>query len=255
MGESFAFIDLHCHTSASFDSLASPQAVVRAAAARGLTHLAVTDHDRIDGALRARDAAPEGLTVLVGEEIRTADGDLIAVFLERAIPPGLPVADTIAAVREQGGLVGVPHPFDRLRGSLAGSPGTATTRMVAADGLIDWIEVYNARAIGRANERAASFAREHGLPGVAVSDSHSTLEVAVACTRLPGDPSSPAGLLAALSGAAPGLVPGPELITGRASYAVRLLGPVAKAVQWARGNRRIQPATPGVGPVAGSAER
>jgi predicted metal-dependent phosphoesterase TrpH len=139
MGESPAFVDLHSHTSASFDSLASPQAVVRAAAARGLTHLAVTDHDRIDGALRARDAAPDGLTVLVGEEIRTADGDLIAVFLERPVPPGLPVADTIAAVREQGGLVGVPHPFDRLRGSLAGGGGTTAEWIVSAAGLVDWI--------------------------------------------------------------------------------------------------------------------
>jgi predicted metal-dependent phosphoesterase TrpH len=252
MGESPAFVDLHCHTSASFDSLASPQAVVRAAAVRGLTHLAVTDHDRIDGAQRARDAAPDGLTVLVGEEIRTADGDLIAVFLERPIPPGLPVADTIAAVREQGGLVGVPHPFDRLRGSLAGSGGTAPGGgMAAAAGLVDWIEVFNARAFGRANERAANFAREHGLPGVAVSDSHSTMEVAVACIRLSGDPSSPAGLLAALLGATPGA----DLITGRASYAVRLLGPVAKAVQWARGNRRIRPATSGAGPIAGTAGR
>jgi hypothetical protein len=246
MGESPAFIDLHCHTSASFDSLASPRAVVRAAAARGLTHLAVTDHDRIDGALRARDAAPEGLTVLVGEEIRTADGDLIAVFLERAIPPGMPLGETIAAVREQGGLVGVPHPFDRLRGSLAGSGGGADG-MAGAAGAVDWIEIYNARAIGRANERAAAFAREHDLPGVAVSDSHATLEVAVACIRLSGDPSSPAGLLAAL--------PGADLITGRASYAVRLIGPVAKAVQWARGNRRIRPEESGAGRIAGSAER
>ncbi len=66
-----AFIDLHCHTSASFDSLADPAKVVRAAVARGLTHLAVTDHDRIDGALRARDAAPAVLTVIVGQEVRT----------------------------------------------------------------------------------------------------------------------------------------------------------------------------------------
>jgi hypothetical protein len=106
---------------------------------------------------------------------------------------------------------------------------------------------------------------------VAVSDSHSTLEVAVACIRLLSDPSTPAGLLAALSGDPAGAfaaasagggsgalsaaTTGPELITGRASYAVRLLGPVAKAVQWARGNRRIRPATPGMGPMAGSAER
>jgi predicted metal-dependent phosphoesterase TrpH len=242
-----AFIDLHCHTSASFDSLASPEAVVRAASARGLTHLAITDHDRIEGALQARDAAPDGLTVIVGEEIRTADGDLIAIFLERAVPPGLPVADTIAAVRQQGGLVGIPHPFDRLRGSLLGGSDSAAGGIAAAAGLVDWIETHNARAIGRANERAAAFAHEHGLPGVAVSDSHSTMEVGVAWTRLPGDPSTPAGLLAALAGA--------ELVTGRASFAVRLLGPVAKAVQWARGNRRIRPPTAGAGLAAGSPQR
>ena len=242
-----AFVDLHCHTSASFDSLASPPAVVRAASARGLTHLAITDHDRIEGALRARDAAPDGLTVIVGEEIRTADGDLIAIFLERAIPPGLSVADTIAAVRQQGGLVGIPHPFDRLRGSLAGGGDSATDGMAVTAGLVDWIETHNARAIGRANERASAFAREHGLPGVAVSDSHSTMEVGVAWTRLPGDPSTPAGLLAAL--------PGAELVTGRASFAVRLLGPVAKAVQWARGNRRIRPPTTGAGLATGSPQQ
>src|SRR5215204_1947685 len=94
-----AFIDVHCHTSASFDCLARPRDVVRLAAARGLTHLVVTDHDRIDGALAARDAAPPGLTVIVGEEVRTADGDLIAAYLERAVAPGMSAVETVAAVR------------------------------------------------------------------------------------------------------------------------------------------------------------
>ena len=234
-GEPRSFVDLHCHTNASFDSLAAPEAVVRAAVARGLTHLAITDHDRIEGALRARDVAPAGLTVLVGEEIRTADGDLIAIFIERAVPPGMPAVDTIAAVREQGGLVGIPHPFDRFRGSLGGGTDTASAGgIVAAAGLVDWIETWNARALGRANEHAAAFALDHGLPGVAVSDSHVPLEVAVAYTSLPGDPSDPDRLLAAL--------PGAELVTGRASYVVRLLGPFAKAVQRARGNARVRSA-------------
>ncbi|MFP5342590.1 MAG: PHP domain-containing protein, partial [Candidatus Limnocylindria bacterium] len=100
-----AFIDLHCHTSASFDCLSRPRDVVAAASARGLTHLVVTDHDRIDGALEARDAAPPDLTVIIGEEIRTTEGDLVCAFIERAIPPGRSALDTIAAVREQGGLV------------------------------------------------------------------------------------------------------------------------------------------------------
>ena len=228
-----AFVDLHCHTSASFDSLASPSAVVRAAAARGLTHLAITDHDRIDGALRARDAAPAGLTVIVGEEVRTADGDLIAVFLERAVAPGRPARDTIAEVREQGGLVGIPHPFDRLRGSLL-----RDARLEAIGPLVDWVEAYNARVIGGSgNERAAAFARELGLPGVAVSDAHSVLEVGVAYAAVGGDPSTPEGLVAALASI--------ELVPGRASYFVRTVTPIAKLVNRARGNRRVPPSPAG----------
>ena len=226
-----AFIDLHCHTSASFDSLARPGDVVRAAAARGLTHLVVTDHDRIDGALAARAVAPAGLTVIVGEEVRTADGDLIAAYLERAVAPGMSAVETVAAVREQGGLVGIPHPFDRLRGSML-----LDARMSTLVSLVDWVEVHNARLVGGGNERATELAREHGLAGVAVSDAHSVLEVGVAYTALDGDPSTPAGLLAAL--------PSAEIVPGRASYVIRLWTPVAKTVNHLRGNRRIHPGAP-----------
>jgi predicted metal-dependent phosphoesterase TrpH len=233
-----AFVDLHCHTSASFDSLATPAAVVHAAAARGITHLAITDHDRIDGALEARDrAATEapGLTVLVGQEIRTTEGDLIGVFLREAIPPGLSPADAIAAVRAQGGLVGIAHPFDRFRGSV-GRGESETLEALAAT--VDWIEIWNARLIiGDGNARAAELATRAGVTGVAVSDSHTTLEVGVAATIMPGDPSTPEGLRAALAGTL-GRV---ELLTGRASAYVRLLGPVAKLLQRARGRGRIQP--------------
>jgi predicted metal-dependent phosphoesterase TrpH len=225
-----AFVDLHCHTSASFDCLARPGSVVRAAAERGLTHLAITDHDRIDGALRARDAAPPGLTVIVGEEVRTADGDLIALFLDRPVAPHRPVAETIADVREQGGLVGIPHPFDRFRGSMLKDP-----RLEAMAPLVDWVEAHNARVVGgQRNEQAAAFAAVHGLPGVAVSDAHSTLEVGVAYNVLEGDPSTPGGLLAALAAV--------ELVRGRATYFVRLWTPVAKGVNRVRGNGRRRPA-------------
>ena len=227
------FIDLHCHTSASFDSLATPRSVVRAAASRGLTHLAVTDHDRIDGALRARDAAPEELTVIVGEEVKTADGDLIAVFIENLVPPGLSASETIAAIRDQGGLVGVPHPFDRLRGY--GRKSGADLAAIAE--AVDWIEAYNARVIGgSANERAALFAREHGLPGICASDSHTVMEVGISYNAVAGDMSTPAGLLAALNRV--------EMHPHRASYYVRAWTPLAKIIQSARGNgrRRAQPA-------------
>jgi predicted metal-dependent phosphoesterase TrpH len=222
-----AFVDLHCHTSASFDCLARPESVVRAAAKRGLTHLAITDHDRIEGALRARDAAPAELTVIVGEEIRTADGDLIALFLERAVAPGRSARDTIAEVRGQGGLVGIPHPFDRHRGSMLKDP-----RLEAIGRTVDWVEAHNARVVGGSgNERAAAFAHELGLPGVAVSDAHSVIEVGVAYTVVDGDPSTAAGLLAALESL--------ELVPGRASYIVRTLTPISKLVNRARGNTRV----------------
>jgi len=229
-----AFVDLHCHTRASFDSLSRPRDVARAAAERGLTHLAITDHDRLDGALEAKEYAPAGLTVLVGEEIKTTAGDLIGLFLEEAIPPGLSPSEAIAAVREQGGLVGIPHPFDRFRNSLARGE-----ELEALVGLVDWVEVHNSRLVGRGNEQAALFAIRHGLPGVAVSDAHSVLEVAVSYSVLEGDPSTPVGLLAAL--------PPVSLVTSRASYLVRLVTPVAKAVQRVRGNGRARPVGTGTG--------
>ena len=173
-----AFIDLHCHTSASFDCLSDPAKVVRAAALRGLTHLVVTDHDTIDGALRARDLAPGNLTVIVGEEVRTADGDLIAAFLDRPVSPGASAADTIAAIRDQGGLVGIPHPFDRYRGSLL-----RDARLASLAGSVDWVETHNARVVGGGNDQAVAFAQEHGRPGVAVSDAHTLLEIGRASCR------------------------------------------------------------------------
>jgi predicted metal-dependent phosphoesterase TrpH len=238
-----AFADLHTHSRGSFDSLSDPGKMMRAAVSRGLTHLAITDHDRIDVALRARDRAPAGLTVIVGEEVRTLDGDLICLFLERAVAPGRSAAETIEAVRAQGGLVGIPHPFDRYRGSLLRD---ATMASLAAK--VDWVETHNARLIGRGNEDAATFARENGLPGIAVSDAHSILEIGVAYMALDGDPSTPAGLLAALSTS--------ELVPGRATFTIRAWTPFAKLVNRARGNVRVRPsasveAVPGSDPGTG----
>ena len=228
-----SFVDLHCHTSASFDSFASPRAVVAAAARRGLTHVAITDHDRLEGALEARAAAPEGLTVLIGEEIRTRDGDLIAVFLDEAIPPGMSAVETIAAIRAQGGLVGIPHPFDRFRGSLSRGDVLRTLESLATT--VDWVEAWNARLVfGEGNARAAELAVAAGVPGIAVSDAHTTVEIGVAYTAMHGDPSTADGLRAALATT-------PELIMGRASAYVRLVSPVAKTFNRVRGRGRVKP--------------
>ena len=229
--DEWAFVDLHCHTSASFDSLAAPARVAAVAAHRGLTHLAITDHDRINGALEAQAAAPDGLTVIVGQEVRTTEGDLIGTFLTRAVPRDLSPAEAIAAIREQGGLVGIPHPFDRLRGSL----GAALERLGDLAARVDWIEAWNARLVfGDGNARAAALAHDSGVPGVSVSDAHTTLEIGVASTALSlaaGDPGTTAGLLA-------GLAAEPRLMTGRASIYVRAVTPVAKVIQRVRGRGR-----------------
>ena len=172
-----------------------------------------------------------GLTVIVGQEIRTTAGDLIGAFLSESIPPGLSPAEAVITVRAQGGLVGIAHPFDRFRGSV-GRGQLDMLEVLAAS--VDWIEAWNARLIvGDGNAQAAELALRAGVPGVAVSDAHTTLEVGVAATIVSGDPSTPDGLRAALAGPV-------ELRTGRASAYVRLLGPAAKLVQRARGRGRVR---------------
>jgi predicted metal-dependent phosphoesterase TrpH len=231
-----SFLDLHCHSSASFDSVASPARLVAKARRIGLTHLAITDHERIDGALRARDLAPDELEVIVGEEVRSADGDMIGLFLERAVPPGMSAAETAAAIHEQGGIVGLPHPFDRFRSS-GGSRAAEQQRVLdALAAAVDYVEVHNARAYRDANPMAAAFAAAHDLPGTASSDAHSVMELGVAQTMVDGPVEDAPSLLAALSGA--------TLLTGRASYLIRAWTPMAKVLQRMRGNRRIVPGMP-----------
>jgi predicted metal-dependent phosphoesterase TrpH len=225
-----SFADLHVHTSASYDSLSRPKDVVRAAAARGLTHLAITDHETLDGALSVRDAAPEGLTVIVGQEVRTATGDMIGLFLRERVPAGLSPAETAAAIAEQGGLVGLPHPFDRYRGSSAW--GRLEDELAALAGLIDYVEAWNARImLGNGNVLAAEFAHAHGLPAVAASDAHTVMEVGVAYTIADGSLDTAEQMRAAL--------PDARLVTGRASRLVRAGMPLAKLVQRLRGVKRM----------------
>ena len=128
---------------------------------------------------------PPGLTVIVGEEVKTADGDLICLFLERGHPArAVGRGDDRRGARAGRASSGIPHPFDRLRGSLL-----RDERLAALGASVDWVETpQRAASSGAGNERAAAYAREHGLPGVAVSDAHSILEVGVAYTELDGRP-------------------------------------------------------------------
>jgi hypothetical protein len=230
-----SFVDLHTHSSASFDSLSKPSKMIEKAVRMGLTHLAITDHERIDGAQRAAESAGDELQIIVGEEIRTRDGDLLGLFLEHAIGPGLSAADTAAAIREQGGLVGLPHPFDSFRSSGGSLAGEAEQKLEELGTIVDYVETHNARAYRDANPLAGAFAQRLGLPGVASSDAHSVMEVGIATTALPGTFSTAEGLRE--------LLPRAELLVGRASYYVRLWTPLAKLVNRARGNGRIRAST------------
>ena len=225
--------DLHCHTSASFDSLSKPAAVVRVAAERGLTHIAITDHDRLDGAFAGRDAAPPMLSVIVGQEVRTSAGDLIALYVERPIVPGLAPHEAAQAIREQGGVVGLAHPFDRFR-SGGGRRGWERELELLTP-LLDYVEVWNARLmVGNGNRLAAAFAAEHGLSGVAASDAHTIVEVGVAYTIADAPLDTAQQFRDSMAGF--------RFVTARGSRLVRLGMPLAKLIQRLRGNTRVQPA-------------
>ena len=229
-----SFVDLHSHSSASFDSLADPPKMMAKAVRLGLTHLAITDHERIDGAQRAAELAPPGLQLIVGEEIRTADGDMLGLFLTEVVPPGLSAAETASAIREQGGVVGLPHPFDGFRSSGGSQAGEAEQKLEELASIVDYVEAHNARAYRDANPLAGAFAERHGLPGVASSDAHSVIEVGVASTVLPRGFTTAQELLA--------LLPQAQITPGRASYYVRLWTPLAKLVNRVKGNGRNRPA-------------
>jgi predicted metal-dependent phosphoesterase TrpH len=162
-------VDLHMHTSWSHDCSIDPAELVDHAVAEGLGAIAVTDHNVFGGALETvDDAAGRELVVIPGEEVKTdGQGEVIGLFLEREIPRGMSFGDTIAAIRKQGGLVYLPHPFDRMHAI----PDPRTLHRHLAD--IDVFEVYNARLLFEAyNDEALRFARKYNVTMGAGSDAH-----------------------------------------------------------------------------------
>jgi hypothetical protein len=173
--------DLHMHTSWSFDCAIDPPELVDHAEAQGLGAIAVTDHNVFGGALETVDLARgRELVVIPGEEVKTDNqGEVIGLFLEREIERGMPFADTIAAIREQGGLVYLPHPFDRMHAI----PDPATLHRHLAD--IDVFEAYNARLLFEAhNDEALRFARKYDLTMGAGSDAHVLQGVGTGAVRM-----------------------------------------------------------------------
>ncbi len=180
-GREWITVDLHMHTRWSHDCSTEPRELIDHAIGRGLGAIAVTDHNVFGGALEtaqlARDSA---LTVITGEEVKTDNqGEVIGLFLREEIPRGMPFGDTVAAIREQEGIVYVPHPFDRMHAI----PSPSTLHRHLAE--IDVFEVYNARLLFEAyNDEALRFQRKYGLLAGAGSDAHVLQGVGTGALRM-----------------------------------------------------------------------
>ena len=173
--------DLHLHTTWSHDCSIDVDELLDHAEAQGLGAIAITDHNVFGGALEAAERARgRRLVVIPGEEVKTADqGEVIGLFLREEIPRGMSFGETIAAIRAQGGLVYVPHPFDRLHAI----PAPETLHRHLAE--IDVLEVYNARLLFEAyNEEALRFARKYNLTPGAGSDAHVLAGVGTGAVRM-----------------------------------------------------------------------
>jgi hypothetical protein len=162
-------LDLHMHTDHSYDCATPVEVLLATAREQGLGAIAVTDHNEISGALEAqRQASAAGVKVIVGEEVKTAgQGEVIGLFIKEKIPRGLSLEETVAEIHRQGGLVYVPHPFDRMHSV----PDYEHLLKIIDD--VDAIEVFNPRvAIGAFNDEAERFAAKYRIPAGAGSDSH-----------------------------------------------------------------------------------
>ena len=195
-GNDLIKVDMHCHTRLSADSLNDPRRLVETAASRGIGALCVTDHNGLKNALALSQMSDLPIQVIPSEEVKTAEGEIIGYFLSELVPKGLTPEETVKRIKGQGGLVCVPHPFDTMRtASRLQTP--ALDRLVQA-GLVDILEVFNARSINpEDNRRAVEYAEAHGLAMSAGSDAHTLMEVGRAYVEVPPF-SSPEQFLAAL---------------------------------------------------------
>lgn len=165
--------DLHMHSSISRDSLVSLEEIIATCQKRGINCVALTDHGEIEASLRLAEIAP--FKVITGEEIKTDSGEVIGLFIKDKIESHLPLEETVSRIKEQGGLVYVPHPFDRLRRSRI---DLFRFVQLVAKGDVDIIEGRNARnTLPLDNRRAERYARQRGIAVGAGSDAHSTYEI------------------------------------------------------------------------------
>ncbi len=164
-------LESHSHTLASRDSLLRPADLVAAARRKGIDRVVVTDHNTIAGARAAQRLDPE--RVIVGEEIMTTRGEILAAYVRGEIPAGLAPQETIRRLRDQGAFISVSHPFDRWRAG-----GWEEADLLEILPLVDAIEVFNSRCmLKRFNDEARAFAEKHGVAGTVGSDAHAAFEL------------------------------------------------------------------------------
>ena len=173
-------VELHCHTRASFDSLTTPEAIVAACRQRGIDRIAITDHNTMAGIAAVQALAPD--LVIPAEEIKTEEGEVIGWFMTEEIPRGLPLQETIARLKAQGAVIGVPHPLDSLRmGSALGRESLMTIIEQ-----VDALEALNARCLRQSdNDGAQEIAESHGKLMTAGSDAHAAKEIGTAVMLMP----------------------------------------------------------------------
>ena len=180
--------DLHIHTRLSDGGPSPGQVIEHVLCHTDLSVIAITDHDRLESGLWARDLARRhGLDVIVGEEVSTADGHLLALFIEEPIAPGLSMEETIVDVHAQGGLAIAAHPFDPVSSGLLSRGSRCWTDQGLISLQLDGLETLNASLVREvANSRAAHLAQRLGLASVGSSDAHHLAAIGRAYTRFPG---------------------------------------------------------------------
>lgn len=172
--------ELHCHSTYSRDSHVSIDRLIDICRRKKLDAIALTDHNEIAGALELSKKAPNWLTVIVGEEISTVEGDLIGLFLKKKIEPRQSIVETITQIHQQGGLALLPHPFDRLRYEAVGQKTVDKVK-----DKIDFIEVFNSRCLFAADNRLArSYAHRYSLKPYVGSDAHLAREYGRAVAQI-----------------------------------------------------------------------
>ncbi len=188
-------VELHTHSELSHDGRDPVELLVEQAVAVGLDALAVTDHDAIDASRRAAALASDhGLVGIVGMEVTSAAGHILALGIDSPIDSGQEYRETLAQIHEDGGIAIVPHPFQKSRHGVA--PHVSDTDLEAADA----VEVYNSRLLtGRSNRRADRFATAHKIPKTAGSDAHISEMVGQAVTEVGTDEASVEAILEAIT--------------------------------------------------------